>query len=123
SVRSLAPPEAPAAALLVAGAMNGTAAKRGLRLVLANASLDDPVRVPLAPLLTASGLDGALVDDDDTGVSAGPDGAITIAPAEVRMLHISAAPPIGRPQRNAVEAATMPRIAIEAVAPSVDDGR
>ena len=123
SVRSLAPPEAPAAALLVAGAMNGTAAKHGPRLVLANTSLDDPVRVPLAPLLTASGLAGALVDDDDTGLSAGPDGAITIAPAEVRVLHLSAAPPIGRPQRSAVEAATGPRIAIETVTPSVDDGR
>jgi starch synthase (maltosyl-transferring) len=123
SIRNLAPPEAPAAALLVTGAANGTAANHGPRLVLANASLDDPVRIPLAPLLTASGLDGALVDDDATGVSAGPDGAITIAPAEVRLLHISVAPPIGRPQRNAVEAATMPLIAIETITPSVDDGR
>ena len=123
SVRSLAPPEAPAAALLVAGGANGAAADHAPRLVLANASLDDPVRVPLAPLLTASGLDGALVDDEDSGVSAGPDGTVTIAPAEVRTLHISPAPPVGRAPRNAVEAATLPRVAVEAVAPSVDDGR
>jgi starch synthase (maltosyl-transferring) len=123
SVRSLAPPEAPAAALLIAGAANGTAADHGPRLVLANASLDDPVRVPLAPLLIASGLDGALVDDADAGVSAGPEGTITIAPAEVRTLHISLAPPISRALRNAVEAATLPRVAIEAIMPSVDDGR
>jgi starch synthase (maltosyl-transferring) len=123
SVRSLAPPEAPAAALLVSGKANSTGADHAPRLVLANASLDDAVRVSLAPLLTASGLDGALVDDEDVGVSVGPDGAITIAPAEVRTLHIRPAPPIGRALRNAVEAATLPRVAVEAVAPSVNDGR
>ena len=119
SVRSLSPPGAPVAALLV----TGNAASREPRVVLANASLDDPVRVPLAPLLTASGLDGAVVDGGGTGRSAGPDGVVIIAPAEVRTLHISPAPPIGRTQRNAIEAATMPRVAIEAVTPSVDDGR
>jgi starch synthase (maltosyl-transferring) len=111
-LRSLSPPGAPVAALLLGSARHGQQ-----QLVLANAGLDDPVRVPLAPLLTASGLDGALIDD------AGPDGAVTIGPAEVRMLRISPAPPIGRTGPTAVEAAEMPRIAVEAVAPSVDDGR
>jgi starch synthase (maltosyl-transferring) len=106
-LRSLSPPGAPVAALLLGGR----------RLVVANASLDDAVRVKLAPLLTASGLDGALIDDAE------PDGVITIGPAEVRTLQISPAPPIGRAERSAVEAAAMPRVAVEAVAPSVDDGR
>jgi starch synthase (maltosyl-transferring) len=123
SVRRLSSPGAPAAALLVAGRKNGAANHRPRRLVLANASLDDPVRVTLAPLLTASGVDGVLVDDPVAGVSAGPDGAITVGPAEVRTLQFRPAPPIDRAERNAVEAATMPRVAIEAVAPSVDDGR
>jgi starch synthase (maltosyl-transferring) len=123
SVRSLAPPEAPAAALLVAWASNRTAANHGRRLVLANASLDKPVRVSLAPLLTASGLDGALVDDDTAAVPTGPDSAINIGPAEVRSLHVTATPPITSAARNPIEAATMPRIAIERVMPSVDDGR
>ncbi len=122
SVRSLSPPEAPAAALLIAGRTTGATDHPPL-LVLANASLDESVRVPLAPLLTASGVDGALVDDDAADVRAGPDGTITIGPAEVRTLHITATRPIARVGRNPVEAATMPRIAIEGVTPSVDDGR
>ncbi|HTV90092.1 MAG TPA: maltotransferase domain-containing protein, partial [Stellaceae bacterium] len=118
SIRSLTPPDAPAAALLVQGRAN-----RAPRLVLANASLDDPVRLELAPLLIASGLDGALVDDPAGGVPTGPDATITIAPAEILLLHVAAAPPISRPQRSAVEAAATSRIAIEAVAPSIDEGR
>ena len=122
SVRSLAPPDAPAAALLIAGAANGTA-NHGPRLVLANASLDDPVRVPLGPLLSASGLDGALVDGADAGAPAGADSAVIIGPAEVRSLRIALAPPVPSAARDPVEAATLPRIAIEGVAPAVDDGR
>ncbi len=121
-MRSLSPPGAPAAALLVSGRANG-ALNRGLRLVLANASLDDPVRVPLAPLLTASGLDGVLLEDEDDPEPIGPDGALTIGPAEVRTMRLVKTAPIDRAVRNAIEAATMPRVAVEAVAPSVDDGR
>ena len=121
-MRSLSPPGAPVAALLVAGGTNG-AVNHGPRLVLANASLDDPVQVSLAPLLTASGLGGVVLEDEVGSGPVGLDGTITIAPAEVRALHISPTPPIGRAVRNAVEAATLPRVAVEAVAPSVDDGR
>ena len=121
SVRRLSSPGAPAAALLVAGRMNG--AVHGPRLVLANASLEDPVRVPLAPLLMASGLDGATVDDDGGPGPVGPDGAVIIEPAEVRTMRLARTAPIARPVRNAIEAATMPRVAVEAVSPSVDDGR
>ncbi|HVH79349.1 MAG TPA: maltotransferase domain-containing protein, partial [Stellaceae bacterium] len=122
SVRRLSPPEAPAAALLVAERHNGTMSHRP-RLVLANASLDDSVRVPLAPLLTASGLDGALVNEDPVGASVGADGVITIGPAEVRALCLTATIPVARAERNVVEAAIVPRIAIEQVTPSVDDGQ
>ena len=122
SVRSLSPPEAPAAALLVSGRANGAAGHAPL-LVLANASLDHPVRVPLAPLLTVSGLDGALLDDDAGAQSAGPDGAITVGPAEVRTLRVTMTAPVARAAQNPREAAELPRVAIEGVAPSIDDGR
>jgi starch synthase (maltosyl-transferring) len=122
SVRSLAPPEAPAAALLVTSRANG-AAHRETRLVLVNASLDDPVRVPLAPLLTASGIDGALARDGLDAPPIGPEGTITIAPGEVRTLSVITAAPIGRLECDVVEAAAMPRVVVEAVMPSVNDGR
>jgi starch synthase (maltosyl-transferring) len=122
SMRSLGPPEAPAAALLVTGRSNG-AADDETRLVLVNASLDDPVRVPLAPLLMASGIEGAITRSGLDMPALGPDGTITIAPAEVRTLSVIATAPIGRAERAALEAATMPRVVIEAVTPSVDDGR
>jgi starch synthase (maltosyl-transferring) len=121
-VRGLSPPEAPAAALLVTGNVEGRA-DHPPRLVLANASLDDPVRVPVAPLLLASGLDGAVLDDDAAAEPLQPDGALVIGPAEVRTFHIAATPPIPRPERNPVEAAAMPRVAIENIAPAVGNGR
>ncbi len=123
SVRSLASPGAPVTALLVARPVNGAVAEHAPRLVLANASLDDPARVPLAPLLTASGLNGALVDDAASGSLIGPEGTIVMTPAEVRTLRLRTPPPIARAQRTALEAAAMARVAVEAVAPSVDDGR
>ena len=79
AVRSLAPPEAPAAAFLVARATNGAAANQEPWLVLANASLDDPVRVPLAPLLTASGRDGALAGSVGAVIGTGPGRGIGLA--------------------------------------------
>src|SRR6266571_6977184 len=122
SMRALSPPDAPAAALLLADDAADALSTRP-RLVLVNASLDDPVRVPVAPLLTTSGLDGAILDDDTDSAPVGPDGAITVGPGDVRILWATATPPIGRPALDVVEAAAAPRIAIEAVSPSVDDGR
>jgi starch synthase (maltosyl-transferring) len=122
SVRSLAPPESPVAVLLIASRAN-RAADRKTRVVLVNSSLDDPVRVPLAPLLTASGIAGAVARDGLDAHPIGPEGAISIGPAEVRTLNFITTAPIGRSQRDALEAATMPRVVIEAVLPSVDDGR
>jgi len=109
-VRALSPPEAPAAALLV-----------GQRLVLANASLDEPAAVRAAPLLTAGGFAGALLDGGAAAV--GPDGVIALAPGEVRVLRPRATAPVARRQIDATEAAAAPRIAVEAVSPAVDDGR
>ncbi|HZK91792.1 MAG TPA: maltotransferase domain-containing protein [Stellaceae bacterium] len=122
SVRSLSPPEATAAALLVVDRADGAAGPRP-RLVLANASLDDPVRVPLASLLTASGFGGAGFDDEGAGAPLGPDGAVTLGPGDVRILRLAATAPIARPGFSLADAAAAPRIAIEAVAPALDDGR
>jgi len=121
SLQCLLPPDAPALALLLTNGMDGNAVDRA-RFVLANPSLDNPVRVPLAPLLTRSGLAGALLDEVDKG-SFAPDSTITIGPGEVRTLRAVATAPVGRPTRSAIEAATDPRVVIEAVAPTVDEGR
>jgi starch synthase (maltosyl-transferring) len=122
TVRNLSPPDAPAAALLVSSLVDGSGICR-TRLVLANASLDDPVRVPLAPLLTASGLAGVATDDDPAEKLAGPDDTFTLAPAEVCTLRVARMAPIVPDARDALEAAAMPRIAIESVMPSVESGR
>jgi starch synthase (maltosyl-transferring) len=122
SVRCLSPPGAPAAALLLADGAKGNLDKRS-KLVVVNASLDDPVRIPVAPLLTASGLGGAMLDAGIDNAAIGPDGAITIGPGDVRILRAVATVPIVSSAPGVMEAVAAPRIAIEAVHPSVDDGR
>src|SRR5205823_7200429 len=72
---------------------------------------------------TASGPGGAMLDDDTDSPPVGPDGVITIGPGDVRILRAAATPPIARRPLDLVEAAAAPRISIEAVSPSVDDGR
>jgi len=76
TVRTLSPPGGPAAALLLGG--TGPGAKQ--RLLLINPSLDEPVSVAVAPLLTASGLGGAVLDDGSGSPPVGPDGTIVVAP-------------------------------------------
>jgi starch synthase (maltosyl-transferring) len=120
-IRALSPPDAAAAALLLIDRPVGPGPTRR-RLVLVNASLDDPARVPVAPLLTTSGLDGAVLNDE-VGPPFGPDSAILIEPGGVRTLLAIPSPPVGRPTLDATEAAAASRIAIEAVGPSVEDGR
>jgi starch synthase (maltosyl-transferring) len=122
ALRSVSPPDASAAALLLTDGASGNVANQP-RLVLVNASLDEPVRIALAPLLTVSGLDSALLDDVADTAPLEPDRTITIRPGDVRILTAVAAPPIGRIAANLVEAAAAPRIAIEAVTPTVDAGR
>ncbi|HEX3883273.1 MAG TPA: maltotransferase domain-containing protein [Stellaceae bacterium] len=121
SLRALSPPDAPALALLLADGGGGAEP----RLVLINTSLDEPVRVPLGPLLTASGFGAALLDarPDDGAPAIGPDAVVTIAPGDVRTLRAAAPAPVASPAFDAAEAAAAPRIAIEAVSPAVDDGR
>ncbi len=119
ALRQLSPADAPAAALLLADDVDADRP----RVVVVNASLDEPVRVPLAPLLAASGVGAALLDDEADHDPLGPDSTITIAPADVRILRAAVAAPIGRPVQGAAEAAAAARIAIEAVAPAVEAGR
>ena len=119
TVRSLSPPGAPAAALLLGGA--GPGAKQ--RLLLVNPRLDEPVSVAVAPLLTTSGLGGAMLDDGSGGPPVGPEGTIVVAPAEVKLVRAVATTPVDLPAPDALAAAAKPRIAIEAISPSVSGGR
>jgi starch synthase (maltosyl-transferring) len=58
-------------------------------------------------------------------ISPADSGAIRLAPAEVRLLEAQAAEPIvaGDAPLSVAEATALPRVAIEAVSPQVDDGR
>ena len=120
AVRTLSPPYASAAALLLTGRADRHNSALP-RLILVNADLDEPIRVPVAPLLTTSGLPGAMLEDETNSPPVGPDGAITIGPGEVRILVAVATAPVSASPVDVDVAA--PRIAIDAVSPSVDDGR
>lgn len=95
-------------------------------LVLINADAGRPARVRPAPILAATGgitcFDG---DEGHDGLRLGTE--LRLEPAEVRVLRARVQPPVGTdrpPRRVTIEQATArPRIAIEAVAPVVDDGR
>ncbi len=110
------PPAAPelltAPGAPVIGLLRRAADGEGGVLLAVNAELDRPARPALAPLLGA--LEGAAALD-------------RLAPGEVAMIALRAPPPItlARPAlpRSAEAAANAPRIAIEAVTPSVDGGR
>ncbi|HEX3862568.1 MAG TPA: alpha-1,4-glucan--maltose-1-phosphate maltosyltransferase [Stellaceae bacterium] len=127
-VRSVAPPGAPVTAWLLDGGTDVHAENRS-RLVIANAGLDDPVRVPVAPLLVAGGLGAAMLreagageETGATGHALGPDGVIELDPGDVRTFWATATAPIKRAVLDPVAAASAPRIAIEGVMPAVDDG-
>jgi starch synthase (maltosyl-transferring) len=119
AVRSLSLPGAPAAALLLDD--GGPGAKQ--RLLLVNPSLDEPVSVAAAPLLTTSGLGGALLDDGSGAPPVGPEGTIGVAPGEVKLLRPVATTPVDLAAPDVLTAAAGPRIAIEAISPSVNGGR
>jgi starch synthase (maltosyl-transferring) len=119
TVRGLSPPGAPATALLLDGGGPGTKH----RLLLVNPSVDEPVSVAAAPLLTTSGLGGAMFDDVSGGPLVGPEGTIVVAPGEVKVLRLVATKPVDLAAPDVLTAATGPRIAIEAISPSVDGGR
>ena len=119
TVRTLSPPGAPAAALLLGG--TGPGAKQ--RLLLINPGLDEPVSIAVAPLLTTSGLGGTVLDDGSGGTPVGPDGTVVVAPAGVKLVQAVATIPVNLPAPDALAAAAEPRIAIEAISPSVNGGR
>src|SRR5262249_8849762 len=117
SARILSSPGAPAAVLLATRPQDHAARPT---LIFVNASLDDPVRVAVAPLLTASGLPGAMLEEKANNLRVGPDEAIIIRPGAVRVLSAIATSPIASSPLDVTAAAAAPRIAIEAVSPSVD---
>ncbi len=90
---------------------------------MVNPRLDEPVSVAVAPLLTTSGLGGAMLDDGSGGPPVGPEGTIVVAPAEVKLVRAVATTPVDLPAPDALAAAAKPRIAIEAISPSVSGGR
>jgi hypothetical protein len=119
TVRNLSPPGAPAAALL----LNGGGSDGRQRLMLINPSVDEAVPVAAAPLLMASGLGGAMLDDGSGSPLVGPEGTIVVAAGEVKLFRPVATTPVGLPAPDALTAAANPRIAIEAISPSVNGGR
>ncbi len=95
-------------------------------LVLINPDPGRAATVAPAPILAATG--GITCFDGEDGHGDLRLGApLRLDPAEVRVLRGRVQPPIGadRPLRRATaeQAAARPRIAIEAVSPTVDDGR
>jgi starch synthase (maltosyl-transferring) len=116
----LSPPMAPALAVLLAGAD----AARSDRLIVVNSRLDEPVRVAASPLLVASGLGGAMLGDPGHGLRLGADAMLALGPAEVRVFEVEPTAPIAPAAvAEPAAAASLPPLAIEAVAPAVDDGR
>lgn len=96
------------------------------RLILVNPDIGKAVQVAPAPILAAAG--GVTAFDGEEGQGALRLGAaLRLQPGEVRVLRGRPQPPIGadRPLRRptAEQAATRPRIAIEAITPAVDGGR
>ena len=91
--------------------------------MLINPSVDEAVPVAAAPLLTASGLGGAMLDDGSGSPPVGPEGTIVVAPGEVKLFRPVATTPVDLPAPDALTAAANPRIAIEAISPSVNGGR
>ncbi|MBV9554819.1 MAG: DUF3416 domain-containing protein, partial [Alphaproteobacteria bacterium] len=115
-VRPLSAPDTQASALL----LEETAAE-GARLVLVNESLDHAVGVPLSPLLAAAGI-GMLHEPTGEGLL-GPDSAVVLHAAELRVYRAAAAVPVARHPVGPLEGSAVARVAIENVGPSVEDGR
>ncbi len=123
----------PAARLLSAPGAEVAVLARGSRaaprLVLAlNPNPDEGSALPAEVVLSGIGCaGGTLVPLDEAGSAHGPIaawGTFEMAPAEARAYRFSPAKPIRRPAPpGAQRAATLPRIAIEAVRPVVEGGR
>jgi hypothetical protein len=72
---------------------------------------------------TTSGLGGAMLDDGSGGPLVGPERTIVVAPGEVKLLQAVTTAPVDLPAADVLSAAAKPRIAIEAISPSVNGGR
>ncbi|MBV9782955.1 MAG: alpha-1,4-glucan--maltose-1-phosphate maltosyltransferase [Acidisphaera sp.] len=107
----------PIIAVLRPDGADARAAERAV-LVLANAGLEQRVEVPTASLLANAG---------GSFVPIAPGAELAVEPGDVLTVRATAAPPILRPRddlaASAREAAKAPRLAIEAVSPSVDGGQ
>ena len=134
-LRPLSGPGAPVTALLRAAAADVRSATAAT-LVLANPDLRRGASVALASLLPAAG--GGFTRFRPvlpaTGEVLGPTATVQLAPGEVRLFEAEAPRPIlaAAPAADAalapaadaaLEAARQPRIGIEAIAPTVDEGR
>ncbi|WP_135467936.1 maltotransferase domain-containing protein [Crenalkalicoccus roseus] len=132
-LRPLSGPDAPVAALLRAEAADAREA-RAATLVLANPDLRRAASAMAATLLPAAA--GAFTRfRAERGEVLTPASTVTLEPGEARLFEAEAPRPIlqreapARRRRTATEAesaaaaAAAPRIAIEAVAPAVDEGR
>ena len=97
------------------------------RLILINPALDRAASQASASLSAEVGQYLPLRDTLGSGPNLGPESVVSLRPGEVRVLEGSAGRPIHLPDeqlpldtKTAVEA---PRLAIEAITPTVDDGR
>ncbi len=82
-------------------------------LILVNSRLDNEVPLDLAPLLPAIG----------AAIEAFPESNEPLHAAEVRLLPLELPDPVRIPGPDVSQAVQAPRLAIEAVSPSVDNGR
>ncbi|GBQ15015.1 hypothetical protein CFR78_04600 [Komagataeibacter rhaeticus] len=97
-----------------------------LRLVLVNPSTIRPAQARLAPLLAERNSSFAFCHaiDGEPDFAPSPTGEVTLAPGAIRVLQVRPQPALRRPVAPATpDLRTLPRIVIEAVAPSVDAGR
>jgi starch synthase (maltosyl-transferring) len=116
AIRLLSAPHAPVTLLRQAGGRDGR------MLVIANPSLTRPRHLAAGQMLGLLPEPGAFAPDVlDAG------GRLLLAPAEVRILPVHASAPVRLPLPEgpaaAVSATAAPRIAIENIAPAVDQGR
>ncbi|MBT9370937.1 maltotransferase domain-containing protein [Rhizobium sp. CSW-27] len=122
-LRLISSTQSPALALLQADSED-TRTAGGVRLVVVNRDLRRTAPAPLNALREAASAFLPLKPIDQPEADAIPS-ALRLQPGELRLLEGSASPAIrdAVPAQDVMEAAASPRLAIEAITPSVDDGR